>query len=48
MKTINVNKTWYSGVLIGVLPGAPSWANDLNRDELGVRYESQAVMQRNW
>ena len=47
MKTINVNKTCRIAVFsLACCLAAPSWADDLNRDELGVRYESQAVMQK--
>ena len=47
MKTINVNKTCRIAVFsLACCLAAPSWADDLNRDELDVRYESQAVMQK--
>ena len=47
MKTINVNKTCRIAVFsLACCLAAPSWADDLNRDELGVRYESQTVMQK--
>lgn len=47
MKTINVNKTCRIVVFsLACCLAAPSWADDLNRDELDVRYESQAVMQK--
>lgn len=47
MKTINVNKTCRIAVFsLACCLAAPSWADDLNRGEWGVRYESQAVMQK--
>lgn len=47
MKTINVNKTCRIAVFsLACCLAAPSWADDLNRDELDVRYESHAVMQK--